>query len=142
MERHADEGQPSAVRSRLLSTAIKVFYQEGIHSVGIDRIVTTAQVTRATLYRHFPGKEDLVLAYLDQVDQVSGVRRATLPRVGCRRPTPSGPSADPSPRASSHRASADAPSSTPSPSTPIPSTRCTGPSSPIASGSWTPSPSC
>ncbi|MFI6070008.1 TetR/AcrR family transcriptional regulator [Actinoplanes sp. NPDC051343] len=35
----------------------------------MDRIVEEAQVTRATLYRHFPGKADLVLAYLSQVDQ-------------------------------------------------------------------------
>src|SRR6266540_166932 len=32
-------------------------YGEGIHSVGVDRIITEAKVTRATFYRHFPGKE-------------------------------------------------------------------------------------
>jgi len=62
-------GRPSAARDRLLATATGVFYAEGIHSVGIDRIVAEAKVTRATLYRHFPGKEDLVLAYLGGVDQ-------------------------------------------------------------------------
>lgn len=60
--------RPSEARSRLLSTATRIFYTEGIHSVGIDRIVAEAQVTRATLYRHFPGKEELVLAYLNEVD--------------------------------------------------------------------------
>lgn len=54
----------SEARSRLLATATRIFYAEGLHSVGIDRIVAEAKVTRATLYRHFPGKEDLVLAYL------------------------------------------------------------------------------
>jgi AcrR family transcriptional regulator len=68
MGRGESEGRPSEARSRLLDTATRVFYGEGIHSVGIDRIVAEAQVTRATLYRHFPGKEDLVLAYLSQVD--------------------------------------------------------------------------
>ncbi|XVQ89952.1 TetR/AcrR family transcriptional regulator [Microbispora siamensis] len=63
------EGRPSEARSRLLNTAIRLFYAEGIHTVGIDRIVAEAQVTRATLYRHFPGKEDLVLAYLNEVDR-------------------------------------------------------------------------
>ncbi|MEU6409245.1 TetR/AcrR family transcriptional regulator [Microbispora sp. NPDC046933] len=63
------EGRPSEARSRLLNTAIRLFYAEGIHAVGIDRIVAEAQVTRATLYRHFPGKEDLVLAYLNEVDR-------------------------------------------------------------------------
>ena len=37
--------------------------------MGIDRIVEEAQVTRATLYRHFKGKEELVLAYLDEADR-------------------------------------------------------------------------
>ena len=62
------EGQPSEARTRLLNTATRLFYTEGIHAVGIDRIVAEAQVTRATLYRHFPGKEELVLAYLNEVD--------------------------------------------------------------------------
>lgn len=67
--RSPSEGRPSEARSRLLTTATRLFYAEGIHAVGIDRIVAEAQVTRATLYRHFPGKEDLVLAYLNDVDR-------------------------------------------------------------------------
>ncbi|MET0134975.1 MAG: TetR/AcrR family transcriptional regulator [Kibdelosporangium sp.] len=62
-------GQVSEARSRLLSTATRIFYTEGIHSVGIDRIVAEAKVTRATLYRHFPGKEDLIVCYLREADQ-------------------------------------------------------------------------
>ncbi|MEW2163767.1 TetR/AcrR family transcriptional regulator [Streptomyces sp. NPDC007084] len=68
----AKGGSTSEARSRLLSTAIRIFYAEGIHSVGVDRIIEEAQVTRATMYRHFSGKEDLVLAYLEQADQ--GIR--------------------------------------------------------------------
>jgi len=60
--------KPSEARSRLLNTALRIFYAEGIHAVGIDRIVEQAQVTRATLYRHFLGKEELVVAYLNEVD--------------------------------------------------------------------------
>jgi len=70
MMAHNAGGQVSEARSRLLGTATRLFYAEGIHSVGIDRIVAEAKVTRATLYRHFPGKEDLVVAYLQAVDQV------------------------------------------------------------------------
>ncbi len=66
------EGRPSEARARLLTTATRIFYAEGIHSVGVDRIIAEAQVTRATLYRHFTGKEELVLAYLDQADR--GIR--------------------------------------------------------------------
>jgi AcrR family transcriptional regulator len=62
-------GQVSEARSRLLATATRIFYAEGIHSVGIDRIVAEAKVTRATLYRHFPGKEDLIVCYLREADQ-------------------------------------------------------------------------
>ncbi len=58
----------SIPRERLLSTAVELFYREGIHAVGVDRIVAEAGVTRATFYRHFPGKEDLVEAYLGVED--------------------------------------------------------------------------
>ncbi|MEU1367389.1 TetR/AcrR family transcriptional regulator [Streptomyces sp. NPDC005803] len=72
MSRGTKDGSTSEARSRLLGTATRVFYAEGIHSVGVDRIIAEAQVTRATLYRHFAGKEELVLAYLDQADR--GIR--------------------------------------------------------------------
>lgn len=72
MSRSTAGGTISEARTRLLNTATRIFYTEGIHSVGIDRITAEAQVTRATLYRHFAGKEELVLAYLDQADQ--GIR--------------------------------------------------------------------
>jgi AcrR family transcriptional regulator len=55
-------------RIRLLETARRLFYAEGIHAVGVDRLVTEAGVTRATFYRHFPAKEALVEAYLRATD--------------------------------------------------------------------------
>src|SRR5215470_18113917 len=57
----------SAARERLLDTAVRVFYAEGINTVGVARIVEEAGVTLATFYRHFPSKQDLVLAYLQRV---------------------------------------------------------------------------
>lgn len=60
--------KPSVARQRLLDTACQIFYRDGIHSVGVDRVIAEAGVTRATFYRHFPGKEDLVQAYLDAED--------------------------------------------------------------------------
>ncbi|WP_399940245.1 TetR/AcrR family transcriptional regulator [Streptomyces sp. BBFR25] len=80
MSPSAEARPTSAARARLLGTATKIFYAEGIHSVGIDRITAEAQVTRATLYRHFAGKEDLVLAYLDQADR--GIRGQVAAAVG------------------------------------------------------------
>lgn len=59
----------SEARSRLLSTATRLFYTEGLHAVGIDRIVAEAGVTRATLYRHFRSKDDLLVAYLKASDE-------------------------------------------------------------------------
>lgn len=58
----------SEPRERLLRTASDLFYREGITSVGVDRLVSAADVTRATFYRHFPSKEDLVEAYLASED--------------------------------------------------------------------------
>jgi AcrR family transcriptional regulator len=69
MDRSEPGTRPSEARLRLLTTATQVFYAEGIHSVGVDRIIAEAKVTRATFYRHFPGKEDLVVAYLQSADQ-------------------------------------------------------------------------
>ncbi|WP_069171508.1 TetR/AcrR family transcriptional regulator [Streptomyces griseus] len=54
----------SAARDRLVAAAADVFYADGIHAVGVDRLIAAAGVTKATFYRHFPSKEDLVLAYL------------------------------------------------------------------------------
>ncbi len=60
--------RPSA-RERLLQAADDLFYDEGIHSVGIDRIIERADVAKATLYSTFGSKDELVRAYL-------GVRQA------------------------------------------------------------------
>ncbi|MEU8112891.1 TetR/AcrR family transcriptional regulator [Micromonospora sp. NPDC048947] len=62
--------RPSEARLKLLRTATRIFYAEGIHSVGVDRIIAEAKVTRATFYRHFPSKDDLILAYLREVHQL------------------------------------------------------------------------
>jgi AcrR family transcriptional regulator len=74
--------RPSEARQRLLGTATRIFYGEGIHSVGVDRIINEAKVTRATFYRHFPGKEDLVLAYLQAADQAIRGQAATVITAG------------------------------------------------------------
>ena len=59
----------SPARQRLLDAATQLFYNEGIHSVGVDRIIEEAGVTRATMYKQFAGKEGLVLAYLEGEDE-------------------------------------------------------------------------
>jgi AcrR family transcriptional regulator len=59
-------GRPSAARERILATADRLFYNEGIHAVGVQRVVAESAVTRVTLYRHFPSKDDLISAYLQR----------------------------------------------------------------------------
>lgn len=61
--------RPSEARDRLLRTASAIFYAKGIKSVGVEEIVSQARVTRATFYRHFPSKEDLIVAYLRATDE-------------------------------------------------------------------------
>lgn len=70
--------RPSPARERILLTADRLFYNEGIHAVGIQRVIEESAVTRVTLYRHFPSKDDLIAAYLDRRaqydrDQVDGI---------------------------------------------------------------------
>ncbi|MGA1838765.1 TetR/AcrR family transcriptional regulator [Herbiconiux sp. 11R-BC] len=60
----------SEARDRLVRVASGLFYREGINSVGMDRVLAEASVTRATMYRHFSGKEALVAAYLDREDEL------------------------------------------------------------------------
>jgi AcrR family transcriptional regulator len=50
----------------LLAAADKLFYSEGVHVVGVDRIVEQAGVTKASLYNTFGSKDELVRAYLEQ----------------------------------------------------------------------------
>jgi AcrR family transcriptional regulator len=57
-------------RERLLSSAYDLFSQRGVRNVGIDEIVEHAGVARATLYRHFKSKDDLVLAFLEQREKL------------------------------------------------------------------------
>lgn len=68
----ATTGRKSAARERLLTTASRLFYTEGIRAVGVDRVMAEADVARGTFYRHFEGKDDLVRGYLDATDH--GIR--------------------------------------------------------------------
>src|SRR4030081_1518219 len=52
-------------RERLLDAADELFYAEGVHVVGIDRIVERAGVAKASLYSTFGSKDELVRAYLE-----------------------------------------------------------------------------
>jgi len=58
------ESRPGSAKARIMVAADRLFYGEGIHTVGVQRVIEESEVTRVTFYRHFPSKDDLVLAYL------------------------------------------------------------------------------
>ncbi|MFC5500708.1 TetR/AcrR family transcriptional regulator [Lysinimonas soli] len=55
-----------ATRERILDAATQLFYANGLRSVSADRIVAQVGITKVTFYRHFPTKEDLIVAYLER----------------------------------------------------------------------------
>ena len=59
----------ASVRERLLATACDLFYAEGIQAVGVQRVIEEADAAKASLYAHFPSKDDLVAAYLDRLSE-------------------------------------------------------------------------
>jgi AcrR family transcriptional regulator len=74
-----------APRERLLNTALRLFYEDGIGRVGVDRIVSEAPVTRATFYRHFRSKDELVASCLQMFD---AVRRSQAETLAASHPAP------------------------------------------------------
>jgi AcrR family transcriptional regulator len=80
--------RPSAARARILDTVDRLFYDEGIRAVGVHRVVDEARVTRVTFYRHFPAKDDLVVAYLRR--RADGDRRQVRQVLDTHRGDPRG----------------------------------------------------
>jgi AcrR family transcriptional regulator len=56
----------SRAREQILETATKLFYRQGFRAVGIDTIIAESGVAKMTLYKHFPSKDDLIVAYLER----------------------------------------------------------------------------
>jgi AcrR family transcriptional regulator len=80
-----DTGRRSA-RERLLAAANELFYDEGIQSVGIDRVIDHAGVAKASLYNTFGSKEELIRAYLDaRRDSLATRITTTVERFGSPR---------------------------------------------------------
>jgi AcrR family transcriptional regulator len=79
----------SDARQRILETADRLFYQEGVRGVGIDRIIAEANVAKMTLYTHFPSKDDLILAVLKHREVcVSEFFRSAMERQGQKTKSP------------------------------------------------------
>lgn len=60
----ADDSKPPA-RRRILDAADELFYEHGINSTGVDAVIESAGVARMTFYKHFGGKQALIIAYLE-----------------------------------------------------------------------------
>jgi len=73
-------GKPEgSARDRLLAAATELFYAEGVHTVGIDRVIERAGVAKASLYSTFGSKEELVRAYLARLAE--GRQRRITERI-------------------------------------------------------------
>ncbi|WP_170854006.1 TetR/AcrR family transcriptional regulator [Microlunatus flavus] len=76
-------GPASPARERILVTADRLFYGTGIRAVGVERVITEAGVARMTFFRHFPSKDDLVVAFLARR---VGTAQEALARVRAEHP--------------------------------------------------------
>jgi AcrR family transcriptional regulator len=70
MDRDRSGSAAKAARTRILDAASDLFYQQGIHAIGIDTVIDRAGVAKASLYRHFRAKDDLTAAVLRQRDEL------------------------------------------------------------------------
>jgi AcrR family transcriptional regulator len=59
------DSQRLNARARILETAYELFSTYGVRAIGVDRVVAEAGIAKMTLYRHFPSKDDLILAFLE-----------------------------------------------------------------------------
>src|SRR3954471_15662598 len=81
--------ETSEARQRILETADRLFYQAGVRAVGIDRIIAEAGVAKMSLYKHFPSKDDLILAVLKHREQsVLEFFRSAMERHGKKAKSP------------------------------------------------------
>jgi AcrR family transcriptional regulator len=62
---------PVPARDRILSVAGGLFYRDGYRATGVDRVIAEADVAKATFYRHFPSKDDLIVAWIARAEAQS-----------------------------------------------------------------------
>jgi AcrR family transcriptional regulator len=67
-------GPRLSARERLLAAAGELFYENGINTVGIDRVIEHAGVAKASLYDCFGSKEELIRSYLEERSRVRQAR--------------------------------------------------------------------
>jgi AcrR family transcriptional regulator len=78
--------QRAPAKGRILETANVLFYEDGIRNVGVDRIISASSVTKATFYKHYRAKDNLIVEYIT-------ARHATV-RANVERLIAEGPDAE------------------------------------------------
>lgn len=63
------EKTKKSARDTILETAAGLFFRDGFRAVGVDTIIEQSGVAKMTLYRHFPSKDDLIVAYLNDTNE-------------------------------------------------------------------------
>jgi AcrR family transcriptional regulator len=63
------EVSPAGSVERILAVAYELFSKRGVRDVGVNELIERSGVAKATFYRHFPSKDSLVLAFLEQRDK-------------------------------------------------------------------------
>src|SRR5579875_112056 len=63
---HSEANRDSTVSGRIADTSYELFSRRGVRAVGVDTVVMDARVAKKTLYRYFPSKEALALAFLEE----------------------------------------------------------------------------
>lgn len=67
---NAASERKSAAREQLLVVASRLFFENGFHAIGVDRIAAESGVTKMTLYKHFPSKDHLIAAILERSSEL------------------------------------------------------------------------
>jgi AcrR family transcriptional regulator len=62
----ASASEKPTMKQRILETADRLFYLQGIRAIGVDTIAAEAGISKRTLYNHFPSKDELISAYLER----------------------------------------------------------------------------
>lgn len=55
-----------SMRERIIDAATQLFYAQGLRAVSAEKIIALVGITKVTFYRHFPSKDDLIVAYLER----------------------------------------------------------------------------
>ncbi len=83
--------QRAPAKGRILDTVDVLFYEDGIRNVGVDRIISESSVTKATFYKHYGAKDNLIVEYIShrhthvRAEMEALIAAAATPKIALRR---------------------------------------------------------